>query len=156
MRHTDHHKAFLQNAEVLVVFTGHHTYVSGTWYSNPHIASTWNYMSVHVRGKIRFLDDAGLEVVLRKTTLHFEHHNPASPTVFDNLPDEFKQKYLKAIVAFEVEVVHMDHVFKLSQDRDKQSYLNIMEKLREQDESGRVIAEEMAKRIEEVFGGMID
>lgn len=34
MRKTDHHKAFIQNKNVLVVFTGHHTYVSGTWYSN--------------------------------------------------------------------------------------------------------------------------
>ena len=58
MKNTDHHKAFLQNENVLVVFSGHHTYVSATWYSNPHMASTWNYMSVHVKGTIRFLDDA--------------------------------------------------------------------------------------------------
>src|SRR4051812_6849949 len=48
MRNTDHHKAFVQNSNVLVVFTGKHTYVSATWYSNPNMASTWNYMSVHI------------------------------------------------------------------------------------------------------------
>ena len=68
MKNTDHHKAFLHNKNVLVVFTGAHTYVSGTWYSNPYIASTWNYMSVHIKGSIRFLDDDALEEVLRKTT----------------------------------------------------------------------------------------
>ena len=68
MKNTDHHKAFLQNENVLVVFTGHHTYVSATWYSNPHQASTWNYMSVHARGIMRFLDEAALEDVLRKTS----------------------------------------------------------------------------------------
>src|SRR5215211_4503926 len=72
MKDTDHHRAFLHNENVLVVFTGHHTYVSGTWYSNPYIPSTWNYMSVHVKGIVRFLDAAALENVLRKTSLHFE------------------------------------------------------------------------------------
>ena len=52
MKNTDHHKAFVQNTNVLAVFTGKHCYVSGTWYSNPHTPSTWNYMSVHAKGQI--------------------------------------------------------------------------------------------------------
>jgi transcriptional regulator len=151
MKNTDHHKAFLHNENVLAVFTGHHTYVSATWYSNPHQASTWNYMSVHVKGIIRFLDEAALEDVLRKTTLHFENYNQQSTTIYDNLSADYKLKLLKAIVPFEVEIKEIDTVFKLSQDRDKQSYLNIMEKLKQQDESGRVIAAEMEKRTDEVF-----
>src|SRR5690606_1548529 len=42
IKNTDHHMAFEHNNNVLAVFTGKHTYVSGTWYSNPYIASTWN------------------------------------------------------------------------------------------------------------------
>ncbi len=151
MKNTDHHKAFLHNENVLVVFTGRHTYVSGTWYSNPYMPSTWNYMSVHAKGIIRFLDDAALEEVLRKTSLHFENYNQQSTTVFDNLPLEFKQRVLNAIVAFEIEVKEMDNIFKLSQDRDSKSYHNIIEKLKEQGEDGQVIAAEMKKRIKEVF-----
>jgi len=151
MRNTDHHKAFLHNENVLVVFTGHHTYVSGTWYSDPYLASTWNYMSVHFKGTIRFLDEAALEDVLRKTTLHFENGNHQSTTVFDNLPLEFKQKFMHAIVAFEIEVKEMDNVFKLSQDRDAESYHNIKEKLKEQGEDGQVIAAEMEKRTGQLF-----
>jgi transcriptional regulator len=151
MKNTDHHKAFLHNENVLVVFTGHHTYVSATWYSNPHLASTWNYMSVHAKGIIRLLDDMALEDVLRKTTLHFENYNQQSTTIYDNLPLEFKQKVMKAIVAFEIEVKEMDNVFKLSQDRDAKSYNNIKERLKEQGEDGRVIAVEMEKRTKDVF-----
>ena len=151
MRNTDHHKAFGDNKNVLVVFTGNHTYVSGTWYSNPYIASTWNYMSVHVRGFIRFLDDDALEDVLRKTTLHFENYNKQSTTIFDNLPLEFKQKVMHAIVAFEIEVTEMDNVFKLSQDRDYASYINIKEKLKQQGADGQIIAAEMEKRTKELF-----
>ena len=151
MKNTDHHRAFLHNENVLVVFTGKHTYVSATLYSNPYMASTWNYMSVHAKGIIRFLDDAALEDALRMTSLHFENYDPQSPTTFDNLPLEFKQRVMKAIVAFEIEVMELDTVFKLSQDRDLKSYLNIIEKLKEQVEDGQVIATEMAKRTKEVF-----
>lgn len=151
MKDTDHHKAFLHNCNALVVFTGHHTYVSATWYSNPFNASTWNYMSVHARGKVKFLDQKGLEDVLQKTSLHFENNNLESTTVYSNLSQEFKQRVLSYIVAFEIEIEEMDTVFKLSQDRDAESYQNIIEKLKNQDESGEVIAAEMEKRTKELF-----
>ena len=108
-------------------------------------------MSVHVKGIIRFLDDAALEDVLRKTSLHFEKYDQKSTTIFDNLPLEFKQKVMHAIVAFEIEVTEMDNVFKLSQDRDYESYQNIKEKLNQQSEDGKGIASEMEKRTKELF-----
>ena len=140
---------------MLVVFSGKHVYVSATWYSNPNMASTWNYMSVHAKGIIRFLDETGLEEVLRKTSLHFENDNQASTASYDNLPSEFKQRVIKAIVAFEIDITAIDTVFKLSQDRDAESYQNIIEKLNEQGEDGRVIAAEMEKRTRDVFPGVI-
>lgn len=151
MKNTDHHKAFINNHNVLAVFTGHHTYVSGTWYSNPYTPSTWNYMSVHVKGVIRFLDDDGLIDALRMTTLHFENYNRESTTIYENLPTDYTHRLMKAIVAFEIEVKEMDTVFKLSQDRDAKSYDNIIKQLKQQGESGQVIAAEMEKRIKDVF-----
>ena len=152
MRNTDHHKAFANNSNVLVVFTGKHTYVSATWYSNPSQASTWNYMSVHVKGTIKFLDAAALDEVLRKVSLHFENYNEQSSTVFDNLTPEYKQRLLHAIVAFEIEINDINHVFKLSQDRDAESYLNIITKLKAQPgDDGAEIAVEMERRYKDVF-----
>lgn len=150
MKNTDHHKAFLHNENVLVVFTGNHTYVSGTWYSNPHTASTWNYMSVHIKGTLRFLSDDELADVLKKTTLHFENYDRESAAIFDNLPLDYTKQLMKAIAAFEIDIIQMDNVFKLSQDRDAYSYRNIIEKLKHQGEDGKVIAAEMEKRTGEV------
>lgn len=154
MRQTDHHNAFEKNPNVLCVFTGHHTYVSASWYSNPHEASTWNYMSVHVKGQLRFLDKQGLIDVLRKTTLHFENYNMDSPTVFDNLSEEYTSRLMKAIVAFEIAVESVENVFKLSQNRNKESYRNIIEKLQATDADGKAIAEEMKNRENELFKGV--
>ena len=151
MRSTDHHKAFEKNPNVLCVFTGHHTYVSASWYADPHQASTWNYMSVHVKGQLRFLNEQGLIDVLKKTSLHFENGNTASPTNFDNLSQEYTSRLMKAIIAFEVEVESIENVFKLSQNRDKESYGNIIDKLEVQDADGKTIAEEMKKRKEQLF-----
>ncbi|MEP4534092.1 MAG: FMN-binding negative transcriptional regulator [Cyclobacteriaceae bacterium] len=152
MRNTDHHKAFMQNDQVLAVFSGNHTYVSGTWYSNPHTPSTWNYMSVHARGSIHFLGGAALQNMLRKISLHFENNNPDSPTAYDNLDPEKMESIMKAIVAFEIEVTALDNVFKLSQDRDEQSYHNIIKKLRERgDADSQAIADEMEQRADLLF-----
>lgn len=150
MKKTDHHLAFLQNPNVLAVFTGAHSYVSASWYSDQQTASTWNYMSVHASGKLRFLDEAALLQVLRQTTDHFEN-NPDSPAGFDRLPAEYVKRLSAAIVAFEVEVDKLDHVFKLSQNRDHYSYDNIMAKLRQQGGEAAIVAEEMQSRKDELF-----
>lgn len=151
MKNTDHHKAFLHNQNVLVVFSGPQTYVSGTWYSNPHTPSTWNYMSVHAKGAIRFLGEAALINILRKTTLHFENQNQQSTTIYDNLPLEYTKRLMKNIVAFEIEIKELNTVFKLSQDRNVESYNNIIKKLNQRGENAKVIAVEMEKRAKELF-----
>jgi len=80
MKQTDHHKAFAQNNNVLAIFTGPHSYVSASWYVDKQQASTWNYMTVHAKGKLTFLDETALLEVLTKTTSHFEKDN-SSPSL---------------------------------------------------------------------------
>src|SRR5215217_8782062 len=60
MKQTDHHKAFLQNNNVLAIFTGPHTYVSASWYKDQQQASTWNYQAVHAKGKLQLLNEGAL------------------------------------------------------------------------------------------------
>ena len=151
MRNTDHHKAFEQNPNVLAVFTGAHTYVSATWYDNPHQASTWNYMSVHAQGHVRFGDEQELIAILKRLTLHYEDNNGSSTTIYDNLPPEYVGRLIKGIVPFEVEVTSIDAVFKLSQNRDEKSYDNIVTELRKQGGDAKEISEWMEKRRDRVF-----
>ena len=151
MRNTDHHKAFEQNPNVLAVFTGPHTYISATWYDNPHQASTWNYMSVHAKGTISFGDGHSLIQILKRLTLHYENNNAGSTTVFDNLPAEYTERLMKAIISFEIEVTGIDNVFKLSQNHNEKTFQNIIEKLEQQEGDGKLIAEEMKKRESQLF-----
>jgi transcriptional regulator len=149
---SDHHQAFKENPNVLALFTGAHTYVSGAWYTgNPQQASTWNYISIHARGQIKFLDETALVGLLKKLSLHFENNNLTSSTIYDNLPVDYKEKMIKAILAFELEVTEMDNVHKLSQNRDEKSYDNIVQQLKQQEGDAKEIGELMEKRKEQVF-----
>ncbi len=150
MRKTDHHKVFTQNPEALCVFSGAHTYVSASWYSNPQTGSTWNYMSVHARGEIRFLNRAELLTILEETTALFEKDDN-SPALFRHLPKAYVDSLAPAIIGFEIAVTGIENVFKLSQNRDRQSYENIIQDLKAKGGDARTIAEEMTKRKGKLF-----
>jgi transcriptional regulator len=151
MRNTDHHKAFIENPNALLVFTGPNCYVSATWYSNQQMGSTWNYMSVHIAGELSFMTNEALTQFMKKLTLKYEQDNPASQTVFDNLPQEYLDKMMPAIVGFEIKASSIENVFKLSQNRDEASYTNIITKLEAQGGQAALVAAEMQKRKEQLF-----
>ena len=144
MRNTDHHHAFLQNENVLAIFTGPHAYVSASWYTDKKQASTWNYLTVHAHGKLKFGDEDMLLAVLKQTTAQFEN-NPGSPSLVEHLDAGYVERLMKAIVAFEIEVTRIEHVFKLSQNRDEQSYQNIINHLEGGDEEAKMMATIMQK-----------
>ncbi len=151
MKNTDHHKAFLENPQALTVFSGPHCYVSASWYSTPNVGSTWNYMSVHISGNVQFMKDQELIDFMKKLTLHFENDNSASPSFYDNLSESYLDKMMKAIVGFSIKAEHIDHVFKLSQNKDELSYDAIISELERQQGDGLLIAKEMKNRKTELF-----
>lgn len=150
MKQTDHHKAFEKNKNVLVVFSGAHAYVSASLYENKQQASTWNYLAVHVKGELNFLDEEELLLMLKELTAHYEN-NETSPSLYKHLPSDYVNRLSKAIVAFEIKVTSIDHVFKLSQNKDEKSYQNIMDAFNKGNSDEQSIATEMSKRKDQLF-----
>ena len=150
MRSTDHHLALAENNNALCIFTGAHSYVSARLYKDQQTASTWNYMSVHARGKIKFLGEEALLNILQQTTDFFENDH-TSPANYKNLPPEYVERLAKAIIAFEIEVDSIENVFKLSQNKDKETYQKIKHHLEGGDADAKKVAEEMAKRNDQLF-----
>ena len=147
MRKTDHHLAFEKNNNVLVLFTGPHCFVSASWYTDPQMGSTWNYMTVHAKGKISFMDEEGTRNAVK--ALSDKYAGTSSQSAFDNLPKEYIDHMVKAIVGFSIEVETLENTFKLSQNRDEASQRNIIEQLMKRgDEHSRKIAKEMIKRLD--------
>lgn len=150
MKNTDHHKAFVKNDNVLVIFNGPHCYVSASWYNNPQSASTWNYMTVHAKGKIMFTDDEGTFAAINAVTNKYEGVETAA--AFNKMPKEYIMQMLKAIIGFTIEVESVDNVFKLSQNKTDHEQINIIEQLKNKGDTNSVnIATEMEKlRINDV------
>lgn len=147
MKKTDHHIAFQKNNNVLVLFTGPHCYVSASWYNNAQTASTWNYMTVHAKGKIIFTDDDGTYEAVKSITNKYE--GTATKAAFNNMPKEYVLPLIKAIVGFSLEIEKLENVFKLSQNKKYDEQLNIITQLRARNSNydDLQIAGEIEKRL---------
>lgn len=147
MKKTDHHIAFQKNNNVLVLFTGPHCYVSASWYNNAQTASTWNYMTVHAKGKIIFTDDDGTYEAVKSITNKYE--GTATKAAFNNMPKEYVLPLIKAIVGFSIEIEKLENVFKLSQNKKYDEQLNIITQLRARNSNydDLQIAGEIEKRL---------
>ena len=145
MRKQDHTTAFELNKNVLVIFSAPSAFVSANWYTTKNMGSTWNYQTVHARGKMEIKDEAHLRQLLTDLTLHFEK-DPESPTQVKNLSAEYMEQNMKAIYSFDIVVTDLQHVFKLSQNRDEESQANIQNELSKGDAPCKYMAAAMAKK----------
>jgi transcriptional regulator len=150
MRKQKHTLAFEENPNVLAIFSGAHSYVSASWYEKKDVASTWNYQAVHAGGILHWKDDKFLYVLLEKLTANFEA-NPHSPALVGKIDEGYMHTMMKAIVAFEIEITSVEHIFKLSQNRDEKSYENIIGRLSDGDADAKAIAERMKENKANVF-----
>jgi transcriptional regulator len=143
MTKTDHCKTFEQNPKVMAIFSGAHSYISASVYENPQSASTWNYKTVQAKGTIKLLNSAETYQVIKDLTNKYEN-SETSPAAFNKMSDEYIQKHLKAITGFEISVVQLDHVFKMSQNHSAANKESIIKNLEQSDD---VLAKEVAKEM---------
>ena len=126
--------------EVLLIFQGAHTYISPRWYDHVNVP-TWNYMMVHVYGKVRLVEGEELHSLLSRLVRNHEE-----PTVYDleSLPQDFVQKEMYGVVGFAVDVARVDAGYKLSQNRNDGDHENIIRELEGRgDENSAAVAESM-------------
>jgi transcriptional regulator len=137
-------KTFEKNPEVLVIFQGPHTYISPTWYNHVNVP-TWNYQSVHIYGKPRILIDHEETYEMLSRLIARNEGNPSYR--METLPPDFVVKEMKGIVAFQVEATQIEANYKLSQNRDDESYWSVVSHLEAQkDEMSHGVAAAMKKQ----------
>lgn len=139
-------KSFETNPDVLAVFMGPHSYVSPSWYNHRNVP-TWNYMAAHLSGKLRLLSDSELEQSLRKLMARYENAYAEKPQNFDEIPAKTLEIDLRGVIGFEIKVEKIEASFKLSQNRDGDSYANVIEQLKKlKAYDAERIAQEMERR----------
>ena len=131
-------RTFSPEREVVVIFHGPHHYVSPAWYASHLSVPTWNYAVVHAQGRPRLIEDRErLAALLRELVTR---HEAASPEPWKmDLPPDYQDKMLSAIVGFEIEITRLDGKFKLSQNRpesDRPLVIEALERLGSDDALG--------------------
>jgi transcriptional regulator len=113
----------------LAIFLGPHAYVSPNWYPSKaetgKAVPTWNYMTVHACGRIRWIEDVDW---LRQnvTALSARHEaNRLLPWAVGDAPASYVDPLLRAIVGFELTVEALDGKWKLTQNRSEADRLGV-------------------------------
>jgi transcriptional regulator len=101
-------------------------YISSSWYEKPN-APTWNYMSVHVYGKVSILEGEALWQSVERLVKRYEKDS-AHPVSLATLPQPV-QGMLQAVTGFEIKVDKFEAAFKLSQNRNPKDHQNIIAEL---------------------------
>jgi transcriptional regulator len=108
--------------EALVIFQGPNAYITPSWYATKaatgKVVPTWNYLAVHVRGRLEFFDDTEKLRAL-VTDLTGKHEaGRAAPWAVTDAPAAFIDAALRAIVGVELAITRIDGKWKMSQNRD--------------------------------------
>jgi transcriptional regulator len=131
-------------AKVLVIFTGPHAYISPRWYTQMNVP-TWNYIAVHVYGTVKIVEGDELHAALRRLMDHYEHPMP-QPVKVEEIPERSYNENFRGIVGFKIYIDEIQAAYKLSQNRDEESYHHVIGELEKGDDVAKGVAEEMKKK----------
>jgi len=107
---------FAPDAEAVAIFHGPHAYISPSWYQTEPAVPTWNYATIHAYGVPSIIDDLECVASLLRETVSlyessFEHPWPG------DLLEDYREKMMRGIVAFEIPIARIEGKFKLGQNR---------------------------------------
>ena len=136
-------KGFVENDQILAVFSGPHSYISSSWYDHENVP-TWNYIAVHLYGNIKIIEEEAAINVLKKQVDKYEK-NSKNPIRIEDLSKKTMLQ-TRGIVAFEIEITEIQATRKMSQNRDEKNYQNIITELEKNNTNESIAtAKEMKK-----------
>ncbi len=105
---------FAENDKVLCIFNGPHSYISSSWYKEEEVP-TWNYIAVHVYGRIKILPEAAVLASMHRLVDKYEQ-NSENPISLDQLSEKTLRQ-VKGVVGFQITINSIQAAYKLSQGR---------------------------------------
>lgn len=136
-------KSFAENDQILAIFSGPHSYISPSWYDHENVP-TWNYIAVHVYGKIKIIEGDAVIQSLKRLVDKYEQ-NSENPVRIEDLSEKTMMQS-RGIVAFEIEIEEIQAQQKMSQNRDDKNYQNIISELEKTNTNQSIaVANEMKK-----------
>lgn len=134
--------------ECLIVFSGPQTYITPSWYATKRetgkVVPTWNYATVHARGRPQVTDDGEwLRRQIGDLTDVNEGRFP-EPWAVDDAPVDFLDSQIRGIVGIEIPVSRIEGKWKMSQNRPEADREGVVAGLRELGGEAAVVGEMVA------------
>lgn len=120
-------QCIVDGGTVMAIFMNTHAYISSSWYDHVNVP-TWNYIAVHVYGRLRLLEGVGLAKSLESMVDQYEHGRDARFQMED-MASQDMQAHIRGIVGFEIEVDRVESAYKLSQNRSNEDHASIVNHL---------------------------
>ncbi|MFF3980602.1 FMN-binding negative transcriptional regulator [Streptomyces sp. NPDC001828] len=139
-RANPHWRALAPGAPALMVFQGPGAYVTPAVYHVEPAAPTWDFVSVHVRGRLRPVQDR--EETLRIILATVAHLEGTVGDTWDPTPSlGYFRRILPGVGAFRLEIQAVDAMFKLSQEKDDEVRQRVVDRFEDGDGRHRGLAE---------------
>jgi transcriptional regulator len=104
-------------AEVMVVFSGPHAYITPRWYEEKERVPTWNYTAVHAYGVPQVFEDREVKHASQRRLI--EMMDPQWLPQHDALGEAYVTMMLRGIVNFRIPVTRLETRWKLSQNKGR-------------------------------------
>ncbi len=103
---------------VVISIVGADSYISPDWYEVDDQVPTWNYVAVHLRGKMQRLPQDKLSGILERISNQFETRlTPKQPWKMDKVSPPVLEKMQRMIVPISMRVTTIDGTWKLAQNK---------------------------------------
>lgn len=104
--------------DALLIVSGPDGYISPDWYGEDDKVPTWNYVAVHLRGRLRLSPETDMRSHVDRLSARFEATLvPKKPWTSDKMDQELMGRMMRTIVPWELSVTGVESTFKLNQNR---------------------------------------
>lgn len=140
------------NSQVLAVFQGADTYITPSWYATKEqdhkAVPTWNYMAVHVYGKLSIIDNP-IEVRKHLTEMVTEQEATfVNPWQLTDAPEDYLAGQIKGIVVVKLTIDKLLAKWKVSQNQPVENQQTVIEGLTAlATDNGKLMAEQVARKL---------
>ena len=105
-------------AEAVIAVTGPDGYVSPDWYGVADQVPTWNYVAVHLRGRLEALDAGEMRAMLDRQSAGYEERlRPKKPWKAGKMTPEVLERMMRGIVPCRLRIEEVESTWKLGQNK---------------------------------------
>ena len=133
-RANPHWKDLAKGEEAMMIFQGAEGYITPNWYATKAATGkavpTWNYAIVHAYGRPAIMNDKDW---LRRHVTELsdqQERSEAHPWKVSDAPESYVDVMLRGIVGFRFEITRLEGKSKMSQNRETQDRLGVIDGLK--------------------------